>query len=164
MYKKSYKDILYNREYSQYFIITKWSMTFKNCESLYCTPITYIILYINYTSVKKKGKYLEVNNSALYTMTKIFKKHTWKPPLASSLEAEMKGGQRWNEGEASTCSPFQFPSGQSDWTGVLCHLHATSRAGGLMRYPVLSAAKWAPKSAAAKMDKHVFLLISSINE
>ena len=25
----------------------------KNCESLYPTPITYIILYINYTSIKK---------------------------------------------------------------------------------------------------------------
>ena len=28
-------------------------MTFKNCESLYCIPVSYIILYINYTSIKK---------------------------------------------------------------------------------------------------------------
>ena len=32
----------------------KWSITFKNCGSLYCTPITYIILYINYTSITKE--------------------------------------------------------------------------------------------------------------
>ena len=31
----------------------KWSITFKNCESLYCILVTYIILYISYTSVKK---------------------------------------------------------------------------------------------------------------
>ena len=24
----------------------KWSISFKNCESLYCTPLTYLILYI----------------------------------------------------------------------------------------------------------------------
>ena len=29
----------------------KWSITFKICESLYCTPVTYIILYISYTSI-----------------------------------------------------------------------------------------------------------------
>ena len=32
----------------------KWSIIFKSCESLYCTPVTYIILHINYTSVKKE--------------------------------------------------------------------------------------------------------------
>ena len=31
----------------------KWSITFKNCESLYWTPVIYIILYINYTLIKK---------------------------------------------------------------------------------------------------------------
>lgn len=29
---------------------SKWSITFKIVESLYCTPVTYIILYSNYTS------------------------------------------------------------------------------------------------------------------
>ena len=44
-----------HREYSQYFIITKnkWNITFRNGESLCCIPETYIILYINYTSIKK---------------------------------------------------------------------------------------------------------------
>ena len=28
----------------------KWIITFKICKSLYCTPITYIMLYINYIS------------------------------------------------------------------------------------------------------------------
>ena len=47
-----YKDILYNTGifYNNY----KWSITIKNCESLYCTPITYIILYIGYMSIKNK--------------------------------------------------------------------------------------------------------------
>ena len=29
-------------------------ITLKNCESLCCTPVTHVILYINYTSIKKK--------------------------------------------------------------------------------------------------------------
>ena len=32
----------------------KWSITFKNCESLYSTPITCRIFYINYTLIKYK--------------------------------------------------------------------------------------------------------------
>ena len=44
-------------EYSQYFItINGLAITFKNCESLYCIPVTYTILYINYTSIKKYEK------------------------------------------------------------------------------------------------------------
>ena len=31
----------------------KWSITFKNCESLYFIPVTYNFVY-NYTSIKKK--------------------------------------------------------------------------------------------------------------
>ena len=34
----------------------KWNTIFKNCESLFCTHETYIILYINYTSIKKKKR------------------------------------------------------------------------------------------------------------
>ena len=41
------------QEYNQYLYIQlytynnyKWSLIFKNCESLYCTPATYILLYI----------------------------------------------------------------------------------------------------------------------
>ena len=30
----------------------KWNIIFKNCESLFCTPETYLILCMNYTSVK----------------------------------------------------------------------------------------------------------------
>lgn len=32
----------------------KWSATFKNRESLCCTPETCIISYINHTAIKKK--------------------------------------------------------------------------------------------------------------
>ena len=39
----------------------KWNITFKNCESLYCTPVTY--LYINYTSIKNKIKFKKVNQT-----------------------------------------------------------------------------------------------------
>ena len=44
-----------------------WSITFKTCDSLCCTPVTYIILYINYTSViktlnlKKRKWFDEIN-------------------------------------------------------------------------------------------------------
>ena len=31
----------------------KWSLTFKNYESLYYIPVAYVTLYINYTSIKK---------------------------------------------------------------------------------------------------------------
>ena len=31
----------------------KWDIAFKNCESLYCTPVMYIIWYINYALIKK---------------------------------------------------------------------------------------------------------------
>ena len=57
MYKISYKEgyIVQHREYSQYFIVTKWSLTFKNCESLYCRAATYLILYNNSTWKKMKG-------------------------------------------------------------------------------------------------------------
>ena len=50
MYKISYKKgyVVQHREYSQYFLVTKWSLTFKNCESLYCRAATYLILHINY--------------------------------------------------------------------------------------------------------------------
>ena len=34
----------------------KWNITFKNCESLYYTPVTYIVLYIKFTSIGKKKK------------------------------------------------------------------------------------------------------------
>ena len=34
-------------------MIINWSRTFKSCESLYCTPVTYVILDINYISMKK---------------------------------------------------------------------------------------------------------------
>ena len=32
----------------------KGRIYFKNCDFLYCTLVTYIIFYINYTSIKKK--------------------------------------------------------------------------------------------------------------
>lgn len=44
MYKISYKDIQH-KKYSQYFTITI-SGVYR--ESLYCRPVTYIILYANY--------------------------------------------------------------------------------------------------------------------
>ena len=34
----------------------KWNMTFAICESLYCTPVTYNIVYHLYLSLKKKKK------------------------------------------------------------------------------------------------------------
>ena len=55
MCKISYKDILYNtRNIASilYEILIDYNL--KNCKSPYCTAVTYIILYINYTSIKNK--------------------------------------------------------------------------------------------------------------
>ena len=36
----------------------KWSISFKNCESLYCTPLTYLILYITiFYFFREKNKF-----------------------------------------------------------------------------------------------------------
>ena len=62
MYKISYKDILYNTgDIARIFIITKWKITSKNCESLYCTIVTHIILYINNNKINKKRKKKKIN-------------------------------------------------------------------------------------------------------
>ena len=34
-------------------VLLGYRMIFEKCESLYCTLVTYILLYINYTSTKK---------------------------------------------------------------------------------------------------------------
>ena len=43
-------------QYSQFHNNYKWNIIFKNCESLHCTPVTDIVLYINYTQIKNKLK------------------------------------------------------------------------------------------------------------
>ena len=45
----------------------KWKITLKNCELLCCTPETYIILYVKYTSIKKKKMELPLWLSGLRT-------------------------------------------------------------------------------------------------
>ena len=40
------------------------SITFKFCESLYCTPITYIILYINYISTLNCGRKIRIKKKS----------------------------------------------------------------------------------------------------
>ena len=53
--KISYKDILDNTGIeSMFYNNYKWSITSKNCDSLYCTLVTSIIFYSNYTSIKNK--------------------------------------------------------------------------------------------------------------
>ena len=48
-YKICYKYILYNTgNIANFHNNYKWSKIFKNCASLYCIPVTCIILYINY--------------------------------------------------------------------------------------------------------------------
>ena len=49
--------MLYNMENTAMFYKDrKWTMTFAICESLYCTPVTYNIVYHLYFSLKKKKK------------------------------------------------------------------------------------------------------------
>ena len=38
----------------------------KNCESLYCTPVTYMILYSNYTSIKKNESAVKWEKKAVF--------------------------------------------------------------------------------------------------
>ena len=52
----SYKGILHNMgSRAKFCNNTKWSIIFKTCELLYCTPVNYITLYINCTSISKKN-------------------------------------------------------------------------------------------------------------
>lgn len=44
-----------HKEYRKYFIIVVNGVNFENCELLHCTPETYTILYVNFTSIKKKS-------------------------------------------------------------------------------------------------------------
>ena len=37
-----------------HWVLLGYSIIFEKCESLYCTLVTYILLRINYTSVKKE--------------------------------------------------------------------------------------------------------------
>ena len=43
-----------HKEYRKYFIIVVNGVNFENCELLHCIPETYTILYVNFTSIKKK--------------------------------------------------------------------------------------------------------------
>ena len=45
-YKISYKDIVHNMGLQPIFYSYKWSVMFKNCESLYCTLVIHQ-LYFN---------------------------------------------------------------------------------------------------------------------
>ena len=40
----------------------KWSIAFKKCESLYCTTVTYIIVYSTYILIIKKGSRNNLNS------------------------------------------------------------------------------------------------------
>ena len=44
---------------------SKWSKTFKNCDSLYFTPVTYTIFYSYYTSFKNNWSQKLSPNSGL---------------------------------------------------------------------------------------------------
>ena len=68
----------------------KWSITFNNCESLYYTPVTYLILYSDYTSKKKKNWSLPP--SPVSCTCYFFKSHTHThtthgtlPPVSDAL-------------------------------------------------------------------------------
>ena len=36
----------------------KWSITFKNCEALYCTPVTYMVQQL-YFSERRENNYFQ---------------------------------------------------------------------------------------------------------
>ena len=57
MYKIRFKDILYNTGNIAN-IYTKWSTTFKNYKSVYCTLVTYNIVHQLYFNKIEKINYL----------------------------------------------------------------------------------------------------------
>ena len=67
----------------------KWSITFNNCESLYYTPVTYLILYSDYTSKKKRtGVSLPVQCLVPATSSNHTHIHTTRgtlPPVSDAL-------------------------------------------------------------------------------
>ena len=95
MYKISYKEgyIVQRREYSQYFIVTKWSLTFKNCESLYCKAATYLILYNNSTWKKWRG--YETFSWWTFLSPESSEKHcvrfSWKNPMSQKTDTKNLG-------------------------------------------------------------------------
>ena len=66
----------------QIFYKYKWSITFKNCESLYCTFVIYIILYINYTAILK----IKIKKIKEWVFNKCF------PGLVNKEQSFNKGG------------------------------------------------------------------------
>ena len=82
MHKTSYKDILYSTGIQPIFYNRhRWSITVENCGSLCCTPVIYIILYINLKKVPFKGS--EHSLSAGYRRTMLTSDSLWtyNPPL-----------------------------------------------------------------------------------
>lgn len=69
-YKISYKNIFNTGNIAKTFYNNyKWNLTLKNCDSLYYTPLTYIILYITDTSIFHillKIKYMKTSLSKPY--------------------------------------------------------------------------------------------------
>ena len=77
MYKVSYKDTLYNTGDIANILASiynsRWSITFRNCESPY-HMYNSIILYINCTSIKKYKKslgYIHVHSNNIHSSQKV---------------------------------------------------------------------------------------------
>ena len=84
MYKCGIETIFYNNN--------KWSVTFKNYESLYCISIIYIILYSKYSSIK---------NTKINKILKIKKQSTFlnNPRVIKTISSEIRKHFGLNENE-----------------------------------------------------------------
>ena len=92
-YKINYKDILYKWGIeTMFYNNNKWSVTFKNYESLYCISIIYIILYSKYSSIK---------NTKINKILKIKKKSTFlnNPRVIKTISSEIRKHFGLNENE-----------------------------------------------------------------
>lgn len=56
-----------HKEYRKYFIIVVNGVNFENCELLHCIPETYTILYVNFTSIKKKKNHTSRPSTGKYS-------------------------------------------------------------------------------------------------
>ena len=90
MYKISlWGQIVQHREYGHYFSHCKYSITFKSCESLYCTPVAYNMahqIYFNKKKLKEVPQNLG-NQDKYFKAMLLFKvKFSAKKPMMNNIK------------------------------------------------------------------------------
>ena len=83
---------------SQYFVINcRWSISSKNCESLYCISLTYTILFINYASIKITNLKIYKKTTAGNGIVSVVEDAHQTVCLSVSLFSHCRGGCTWRK-------------------------------------------------------------------